>query len=187
MRLFTRASGARPTRFAVAAVAALAAAGIAAPLSLAAGGGQGTSAGDRTVPAAATAEPGPDRLLKTPANPRISDGPYAGFQFCAAPQKPLVTSGSATLAATLESVAPPGTVEKPGAPDPGRRVVFEVEQADGTRVLRKQLVSATSQNAAFQVPQDALADGGYRWRVRVQDGPAASEWTAWCGFTVRTG
>ncbi|OII62362.1 hypothetical protein BJP40_28755 [Streptomyces sp. CC53] len=98
-----------------------------------------------------------------------------------------MTAGSATLAATLESVAPPGTVEKPGAPEPGRRVVFEVEQTDGTRVLRRQLVSATSQNAALQVPQDALGDGDCRWRVRVQDGPAASEWTAWCGFAVRTG
>ncbi|WP_149182153.1 hypothetical protein [Streptomyces sp. TRM49041] len=170
MRLFNKAS--------LAVVAALAAAGIAAPLSLADPGTAGTRA------AARPADPG--TLLATPDNPRVSDGAYAGFQFCAAPRKPVVTSGSATLAATLEAVAPPGTVEKPGAPGrPGRRVVFEVERANGERVLRRQLVSETSQNAAYQLPRDELTGGDYRWRVRVQDGPAVSEWTAWCDFTVR--
>lgn len=170
MRLWNKAS--------MAVVAALAAAGIAAPLSLAANEGTETRA--------ANAAADPDLLLPTPDNPRVSDGAYAGFQFCAAPEKPLVTSRSATLAATLEAVSPPGTVEKPGAPGrPGRQVVFEVEQADGKQVLRRQLVSETSQNAAYQVPQGELTDGDYRWRVRVQDGPAVSQWTAWCDFTVR--
>jgi hypothetical protein len=170
MRLMKKAS--------LAAVAALAAAGIAAPLSLA---DAETTAGSRAVAAA-----DPDALLPAPANPRISDGPYAGFQFCAAPQRPVVTSGTPTLGATLEAVAPPGTVERPGDhARPGHQVVFEIEEADGTRVLRRQLVTESAQNAHFQVPRGELANGEYRWRVRVQDGPATAPWTAWCGFTVR--
>ncbi|MFI2366919.1 hypothetical protein [Streptomyces sp. NPDC018833] len=180
MRLFNTGSGLRPTRLVTAVVAALAAAAVAAPLSMA-----DPNPEPRTTAAAAAAGT-PDTLLGTPDNPRISDGPYAGFQFCGAPQPPLVASGSATLAATLESVSPPGTVEKPGQSAPGRKVVFEVEEADGKQVLRKQTVSETSQNAALQLPENQLADGAYRWRVRVQDGAAVSEWTAWCDFTVRT-
>ncbi|MDQ1010599.1 hypothetical protein QFZ82_005084 [Streptomyces sp. V4I23] len=180
MRLFNTVSGVRPTRLVTAVVAALAAAAVAAPLSMA-------DPNPATRTTAAGAEAGtPGDLLGTPDNPRVSDGPYAGFQFCGAPQQPVVTSGSATLAATLESVAPPGTVEKPGEAAPGRKVVFEVEEADGKPVLRRQTVSETSQNAALQVAEGRLADGDYRWRVRVQDGDAVSQWTAWCGFTVRT-
>ncbi|MFG3494345.1 hypothetical protein [Streptomyces sp. NPDC047928] len=179
MRLFNRGSGVRPARLVTAAVAVLAAAAVATPLALA-------EPNTGTVATAANAAAdNPDRLLRTPGNPRISDGPYAGFQFCGAPQKPVVTTGSATLAATLESVAPPGTVETPGDAAPGRKVVFELEQGDGKQVLRRQTVSETSQNAAFQVPEDKLPDGDYRWRVRVQDGSAVSEWTAWCDFTAR--
>ncbi|MEU3448718.1 hypothetical protein AB0H29_16060 [Streptomyces thermolilacinus] len=172
MRLMKKAS--------LAAVAALAAAGIAAPLSLA---GAETTASSRAVAAA-----DPDLLLPAPENPRVSDGPYAGFQSCAAPQRPLVTSGSPTLAATLEAVAPPGTVEKPGDhARPGRQVVYEIEQADGKRVLRKQFLTDSARNANYQVPRGTLTSGDYRWRVRVQDGPADAPWTAWCGFTVRLG
>ncbi|MFF8843119.1 hypothetical protein ACF08N_10350 [Streptomyces sp. NPDC015127] len=179
MRLFNRGSGVRPTRLVTAVVAALAAAAVAAPLSMA-----DQNPETRTAAAEAAAGTGGD-LLGTPGNPRVSDGPYAGFQFCGAPQPPVVTSGAATLAATLESVAPPGTVEKPGEAAPGRKVVFEVDKADGQPVLRKQTVSETSQNAALQVSGSRLADGDYRWRVRVQDGAAVSQWTTWCDFTVR--
>ena len=40
---------------------------------------------------------------------------------------------------------------------------------------------------AYQVPQDMLPDGEYRWRIRVEDGTAVSDWSAWCSFTVRVG
>jgi len=35
--------------------------------------------------------------------------------------------------------------------------------------------------------ETALPDGEYRWRIRVEDGTAVSDWSAWCSFTVRVG
>jgi hypothetical protein len=32
-----------------------------------------------------------------------------------------------------------------------------------------------------------LPDGEYRWRIRVEDGTAVSDWSAWCSFTVHVG
>ncbi|KAA6211245.1 hypothetical protein CP979_32950 [Streptomyces filamentosus] len=133
------------------------------------------------APAAAVTD---DRLLPTPEAPRVSDGSYAGFQLCGDPAgNPVVTADSPTLAATLESVAPPGTVE-PSRPGPRRKVVFEVDTVAGKPVLHRQLTSDTSHDAALQVPAGTLTEGAYRWRVRVKDGDTASAWTAWCAFTV---
>jgi hypothetical protein len=171
----------RPGRAVLAVTAALALAGAAAPLSVALTG----STSDTTARAEA-GKGGPDLLLGTPQAPRISDGPYAAVQRCAAAAgKPVVANGSPTLAATLEAVAPPGTAEKPGSAGPRRKVAFEIDTADGTQVLRKQLASDTSHDAAYQLPEGKLTDGEYRWRVRVKDGNAVSEWTAWCDFTVK--
>lgn len=97
----------------------------------------------------------------------------------------MVTSGSPTLAATLESIAPPGTVDSGDSSGPRRKVAFEVDAADGKQVVRKQLTSDTSHDAAYQLPEGKLTDGDYRWRMRVKDGSTASEWTAWCVFTVK--
>ncbi|WP_454320279.1 hypothetical protein [Streptomyces phaeoluteigriseus] len=144
-------------------------------------------AGASSQPAAASAaDGGPgDLLLPVPETPRISDGPYAGFQLCGSPAgDPLVTSGSPTLAATLEAVAPPGTVES-DQPGPRRKVTFEVDTAAGEPVSHKQLTSDTSHEAAYQLAEGTLTDGSYRWRVRVKDGATESAWTAWCSFTVR--
>ncbi|APU43328.1 hypothetical protein BSL84_29740 [Streptomyces sp. TN58] len=176
MRVWNKPFRGRPGRAALAVAAALALAGAAAPIAL---------AGSSNGAAAQALKDKPDLLLQTPAAPRISGGPYAGFQFCGAAAEPVVTSGSPTLAATLESVAPPGTVETPGSAGPRRKVAFEVATADGTQVLRKQLTSDTSHDAAYQVPDGKLSNGDYRWRVRVKDGKTGSEWTAWCAFTVR--
>jgi hypothetical protein len=164
-------------RAAVALVAALAAGAIATPLAIAAASAD---------PAAAVADGGPDGLLlPTPEVPRISNSAYAGFQICGSPQgDPLVTSGSPTLAATLESVAPPGTAETT-EPGPRRKVVFEVDTLGGAEVLRKQLTSDTSHDAAYQLPEGKLTDGDYRWRMRVKDGNTVSAWTAWCTFKVQ--
>ncbi|MFJ9718378.1 hypothetical protein ACIRPQ_20915 [Streptomyces sp. NPDC101213] len=170
----------RPGRAVFALVAACAMGAVAAPFAV---------AGASSQPAArAAADGGPgDLLLPTPEAPRISDGPYAGFQLCGGPAgDPVVTSGSPTLAATLEAVAPPGTVES-GGPGPRRKVVFEVDTAAGEPVSHKQLTSDTSHDAAYQLPDGTLADGAYRWRVRVKDGATESAWTAWCPFTVRRG
>ncbi|MBT2459588.1 hypothetical protein [Streptomyces sp. ISL-86] len=168
----------RPGRAVLAVAAALALAGAAAPLSAA----LSTTAAD----AAEAQGGGRDQLLPTPEVPRISDGPYAGFQLCgSAAGNPVATSGSPTLAATLESVAPPGTVETPNSDGPRRKVVFEVDEADGKQVVRKQLTSDTSHDAAYQLPEGKLTNGEYRWRVRVMDGATVSEWTAWCDFTVK--
>lgn len=169
----------RSGRAVLAVVAALAIGAAAAPLSSAVSG-SGTQA------AAASDEGGPnDRLLRTPEAPRISDGPYAGFQVCGGGIKPVVTSGSPTLAATLESVAPPGTVESETASGPRRKVVFEVDTDGGKQAVRKQLTSDNSHDAGFQLPEGKLTDGEYRWRMKVKDGSAVSEWTAWCDFTVK--
>jgi hypothetical protein len=159
-------------------VAACAIGAVAAPFAIAGASSQ------PTVQVTADGEPN-DLLLPTPEAPRISNGPYAGFQLCGSPAgDPVVTSGTPTLAATLESVAPPGTVES-AQPGPRRKVVFEVDTAAGVPVTHKQLTSDTSHDAAYQLPEGTLTDGAYRWRVRVKDGATESAWTAWCSFTVR--
>ncbi|MCP3757215.1 hypothetical protein [Streptomyces sp. TBY4] len=168
----------RAGRAVLAVVAALAIGAAAAPLSSAVSGPDTQSAAARND--------GPnDRLLRTPEAPRISDGPYAGFQVCGGGIKPVVTSVSPTLAATLESVAPPGTVEDGTETGPRRKVVFEVDAADGKPAVRKQLTSDNSHDAGFQLPEGKLTEGEYRWRMKVKDGSAVSEWTAWCDFTVK--
>ncbi|MDH6229269.1 hypothetical protein [Streptomyces sp. MJP52] len=171
----TRTQPRRGTRrTTVALVAACAVGAVAAPLAFAA-------ASAERAPATAAAD---DRLLRTPEAPRISNDSYSGFQFCGDPAgNPVVTTGSPTLAATLESVAPPGTVE-PARPGPRRKVTFEIDTAAGKPALHRQVTSDTSHDAALQVPAGTLSDGSYRWRVRVKDGGTASAWTAWCDFTV---
>lgn len=167
-----------PGRAVFALVAACAIGAVAAPFAIAGASSQ------PTVRVTADGEPN-DLLLPTPEAPRISNGPYAGFQLCGSPTgDPVVTSGTPTLAATLESVAPPGTVES-AQPGPRRKVVFEVDTAAGVPVTHKQLTSDTSHDAAYQLPEGTLTDGAYRWRVRVKDGATESAWTAWCAFTVR--
>ncbi|MFI1248423.1 hypothetical protein ACH4TY_17235 [Streptomyces anulatus] len=177
MRLFDKTPGTW-SRATIALTAAVVVAAVAAPLSMADPKPESTravSAGD------------PDLLLATPEVPRVSDGSYAGFQFCGIPdQKPQVTTGRPSLAATLESVAPPGSVEPPeDATRPGHKVVFEVTEADGRPVLTKDSTTEAGHTAVYQFPEAKLTDGDYRWRVRVQDGPATSQWTAWCDFSVR--
>lgn len=183
MRAWNKNHRLRPGLAALSVIAAVAIGAAAAPLAGALTGTDGQTG--RT--SAASAGGGPDDLLlRTPDAPRISDGPYAGFQVCgSAAGKPLVTSGSPTLAATLESIAPPGTAESAEAAGPRRKVVFEVDGADGKQIVRKQLTSDNSHDAALQLPEGKLGDGDYRWRMRVKDGATVSEWTAWCDFTVK--
>jgi hypothetical protein len=129
----------------------------------------------------------PDRLLTVPANPRISNDPYSSSMLCANSQeRPSVTNPTPTFAATLESVAPPGSGESSGTPAPAsRHVVFEVTKPTGEPVVRENTDTLNSHTAAYQIPAGKLANGEYQWRVRVQDASAMSDWTAWCGFTVR--
>ncbi|MEU0163229.1 hypothetical protein ABZ154_31645 [Streptomyces sp. NPDC006261] len=166
------------SRAAIALAAAVVVGAVAAPLSMAdpkPEGSQAAPAGD------------PDLLLATPEVTRVSDGSYSGFQFCGIPDNPpQVSTDRPSLAATLESVAPPGSVEPPeGENQPGRKVVFEVTEAGGEPVLTKQATTEASHTAIYQFSEGKLTDGDYRWRVRVQDGPATSQWTAWCDFSVR--
>ncbi|MFG3405965.1 hypothetical protein [Streptomyces sp. NPDC048142] len=177
MRLLNKNSGTW-SRAAIALAAAVVVGAVAAPFSMADPKPESTRA---AAPAG-----DPDLLLATPEVPRVSDGSYSGFQFCGIPdQTPQVTTDRPSLAATLESVAPPGSVEKPGADQPGRKVVFEVTESDGNPVLTKKATTEASHTAVYQFPEDTLSSGDYRWRVRVQDGPATSQWTAWCDFSVR--
>ncbi|MFD3741720.1 hypothetical protein [Streptomyces sp. NPDC058629] len=177
MRLFDKTPGTW-SRVAVALAAAVVVGAVAAPLSTADPKPEGSQA---------AAGGAPDRLLATPEVPRVSDGSYSGFQFCGIPDSPpQVTTDRPSLAATLESVAPPGSVEPPeDAARSGRKVVFEVTEADGRPVLTENTRTEASHTAVYQIPEAKLSSGDYRWRVRVQDGPAISQWTAWCDFSVR--
>ncbi|MFH9299043.1 hypothetical protein [Streptomyces sp. NPDC017520] len=176
MRLLNKNSGTW-SRAAIALTAALVVGAVAAPFSMADPKPEST----RAAPAG-----DPDLLLATPGVPRISDNAYSGFQFCGIPDNPpRVTTDSPSLAATLESVTPPGSVDRPDADRPGRKVVFEVTGTDGSPVLTKKATTKASHTAVYQFPQGRLGNGDYRWRVRVQDGPATSQWTAWCDFSVR--
>ncbi|MFE9699665.1 hypothetical protein [Streptomyces sp. NPDC006270] len=176
MRLLKKKSGTW-SRAAIALTAAVAVGAVAAPFSMA-------DPRPKSPQAAPAGDSG--QLLATPEVPRVSDGSYSGFQFCGIPDRaPQVTTGRPSLAATLESVAPPGSVETPGEDRPGRKVVFEVTGADGKPVLTKKATTEASHTAVYQFPEGRLGSGDYRWRVRVQDGPATSRWTAWCDFSVR--
>ncbi|MEV4757044.1 LamG domain-containing protein [Micromonospora sp. NPDC049559] len=66
---------------------------------------------------------------------------------------------------------------------------FEWWSVTGTAPIGSATVSglASGATAATGVPTGALATGGnYRWRVRASDGAAASAWSSFCEFTVRT-
>ncbi|PLW71686.1 hypothetical protein GQS52_03285 [Streptomyces sp. SCUT-3] len=184
MRLLTTKPRMRP-RHAAALAAAAAAVAVLAPMAV---------TGPDTVQAAPAADvqeapaADPSRLLGTPGDPRVSDGPYETFQLCGSPGgEPLVTAANPVLAATLESVAPPGTPEQPpgNANGSGWKVTFEVDGPAGKQVVRKTTRSRAGHTAVLQIPEGRLSDGAHRWRVRVKDESATSEWTEWCDFTVR--
>ncbi len=147
--------------------------------------------------AAATADNGgrshhEPRLAATPvaATPgvpdalRISTGPYAGFQQCAT-QHPIVDSRSGLLAA---SPTPGASGGSPLDPYPGLVGTFEIALPGQAPFHRhSEPIWPSGHTFAYQVPQDMLPDGEYRWRIRAEDGTAVSGWSAWCSFTVRVG
>ncbi|GGZ30069.1 hypothetical protein GCM10010365_58190 [Streptomyces poonensis] len=178
VRNSTRKGARRAT---VALVAACVAGAVATPLAIAAASSGTSSAASSEDQAAGRS----DLLLPVPGATRISDDPYMPFQMCASPAgDPVVADGAPTFAATLESVAPPGTVE-PEQPGSRRKVTFELEKADGKPVLHQQLLSPSSHSFVYSPPARTLDDGAYRWRVQVKDGPRTSGWTDWCSFTVK--
>jgi hypothetical protein len=123
-----------------------------------------------------TGEPGvPDAL-------RISTGPYAGFQQCAS-ERPVVDSRSGMLAASpTPGSNGGGTLD----PYPGLIGTYEIARPDQAPFHRhSETIWPSGHTFAYQIPQDMLPDGEYRWRIRAEDGTAVSDWSPWCSFTVR--
>lgn len=113
---------------------------------------------------------------------RISTGPYAGFQQCAT-QPPIVDSRSGLLAA---SPTPGASGGSPLDPYPGLVGTFEIALPGQEPFHRhSEAIWPSGHTFAYQVPQDMLPDGEYRWRIRAEDDTAVSDWSAWCSFTVR--
>jgi hypothetical protein len=129
-----------------------------------------------TAPVPAT--PGvPDAL-------RISTGPYAGFQQCGT-QHLIVDTRSGLLAA---SPAPGASGGSPLDPYPGLVGTYEIALPGQEPFHRhSETIWPSGYTFAYQVPQDMLPDGEYRWRIRAEDGTAVSDWSVWCSFTVRVG
>jgi len=68
---------------------------------------------------------------------------------------------------------------------PNLQATFEV-----ARVGQSPLVSVTvpfyGSLATYQVPENIITEGEYRFRARTTDDGVVSTWTAWCAFTVAT-
>jgi hypothetical protein len=129
-----------------------------------------------TAPAAgSTGPPG------TPEAERISAGPYEGFQMCQGATLRVV-SASPTLAAS--PTRPAGSTASPFGPFPGLVGRFQVARSTGEIVLRQARPIENGRVFVFQVPQDRLPDGQYRWRMRAENGTAVSNWAPWCPFTL---
>lgn len=110
--------------------------------------------------------------IPTPGVPtalRVSAYPYAGFQFCGAGSVPAVlASFGPTLAA---SPAAYGT-------NPNLTGRFEI-----ARPGQDSLIRVGSLNRV-EVPTGWLTPGGYQFRVRAEEGHAASDWSPWCDFVA---
>lgn len=118
-----------------------------------------------------------------PATLRLSSGPYAGFDLCGGGAPTATTSGPA-LAAT--PTAPGGGYSPPGTPYPTVGATFEVARPGAAAFLRQDVRPFNGFTLLYEVPAGTLADGDYRWRLRAVDRGAASAWSAWCDFEVRT-
>ncbi|PWI06483.1 hypothetical protein DIZ27_33195 [Streptomyces sp. NWU339] len=119
----------------------------------------------------------------TPEYPRISDGPYAGFQFCSV-GAPVVRSGaSATFAADVTPSAGDPSYPFPVYPDMNGEFEIALPGAEHEPFVR---VTKRVENGRLFVHQNAvLPEGEYRWRVRAEHHGLHSPWTAWCDFVVR--
>lgn len=110
--------------------------------------------------------------VPTPAVPtslRLSAAPYAGFQFCGGSGTPVATAGiGPTFAAS------PGRYSYPANPNLIGR--FEI--------ARPGLASVIVAGNLYGVSAGSFTAGTYRFRVRVEEGNAVSDWSAWCGFVV---
>jgi hypothetical protein len=127
------------------------------------------------TPASATTTPGVPYAL------RISTEPYAGFQSCEGGH-PVVDTRSGLLAASPTPGSDGGPLL---GPFPGLHGTFEVALPDQEAFLRRTTaIESNGHVFAYQVPQDLLQDGEYRWRVRAEKGTVASQWSPWCSFTV---
>ncbi|WP_433546263.1 hypothetical protein ACQPZG_14990 [Streptomyces sp. CA-294286] len=130
--------------------------------------------------AAGTATAGTPR---TPEVPRISAGPYAGFQFCGGAQAPVVdTSPSPTFAATVVPNEGDPSYPFPQYPDMTGQFEIATPGSEATPFLR---VTRPAANGRQLILQETVPAGSYRWRVRAEHRTLLSPWTAWCDFTVK--
>ena len=104
-----------------------------------------------------------------PTGLRISAYPYAGFQSCGASGVPVVlASFGPTLAAS------PATYSS----NPNLAGRFEV-----ARPGQDPLILVGNLNRV-EVPTGSLPAGEYQFRVRAEEGNAASDWSSWCDFVA---
>jgi hypothetical protein len=112
--------------------------------------------------------------LGTPAALRIQTDPYAPNQLCG--------TGSAVVAAsdTVVLAASPTPLGR----HPGLRATFEITTSEGATLVRTSPISPSGRVLSLTIEPGALSPGQHRFRLRVDRGNTASDWTPWCGFTV---
>ncbi|QNS05399.1 RICIN domain-containing protein [Streptomyces xanthii] len=111
---------------------------------------------------------------------RISDGPYAGFQFCGTGTPPAFRADNAFSPLFAASVP---TVE----PQPGLAGTVELARPDEPAFRSYQVDTGPAGHGwGVQIPTSTFGAGDYRWRIRAENADGPSAWSAWCSFTVTT-
>lgn len=122
------------------------------------------------IPSAAwAAVPGVPEVL------RISEFPYAGFQFCFGGVAPTVSAQS----------NPQFTATPANGPQPGLKATLEIARPGMEPFLRRTEATWPSGYVwGFGVRAGTFTPGSYQFRMRAENADGASPWTAWCAFTV---
>ncbi|MFH8491015.1 hypothetical protein [Streptomyces longisporoflavus] len=120
----------------------------------------------------------------TPSLPRVSAGPYEGFQFCGATLPVVYPSVFTQFAATVEPSEGDPSYPFPSYSEMKGRFEIARPGSEGAPLIEE--TRPTHGGRVFSLPlAAALPEGSYRWRVRAEDHSLTSSWTAWCDFTVR--
>ncbi|MGW7052657.1 RICIN domain-containing protein [Streptomyces sp. NPDC054887] len=113
-----------------------------------------------------------------PETLRISDGPYAGFQFCGAQTAPTfsTTNGFGPLfAASVKGVEP----------QPNLGATMELARPGQQPFRTLQLTTGpVGHGWNVQMPTSTFSPGDYQWRIRAESADGPSAWSAWCTFNV---
>ncbi|MWA08358.1 hypothetical protein [Streptomyces sp. BA2] len=120
----------------------------------------------------------------TPTLPRVSAGPYEGYQFCGATPPVVYPSVFTQFAATVEPSEGDPSYPYPSYPEMNGQ--FEIARPGGEDAPFIQETRPANGGRALSLPLAmSLPEGSYRWRVRAEDHSLTSSWTPWCDFTVR--